>query len=251
MSGTERDGEVARGGERSDRRERANSQERRAAAAGVSPAAASATKTIEIYDTTLRDGAQLEGISLTVDDKLRIAEQLDFLGVHYIEAGWPGSNPKDDEAFRRIPHELKLQTSKVVAFGSTRRVKGKVDSDDTLPHLLEAKTEAVCIVGKSWDYHVTEALQTTLDEGAAMVADSVEFLRANGRQVLFDAEHFFDGYRRNPEFSLRVLEGAAQAGASRLVLCDTNGGTLPADVERIVSEVVAYFGGDVGVAVHL
>ncbi len=141
-------------------------------------------RSVEIYDTTLRDGAQLEGISLTVDDKLRIAEQLDWLGVHYIEAGWPGSNPKDDEAFRRIPHELKLQTSKVVAFGSTRRVKGKVDSDDTLRHLLEANTEAVCIVGKSWDYHVTEALQTTLDEGAAMVADSVEFLRANGRQVL-------------------------------------------------------------------
>ncbi|HEY4402836.1 MAG TPA: citramalate synthase, partial [Acidimicrobiia bacterium] len=166
---------------------------------------------VEIYDTTLRDGAQLEGISLTVDDKLRIAEQLDWLGVHYIEAGWPGSNPKDDEAFRRIPHELKLGTSKVVAFGSTRRVKGKVDSDDTLRHLLEANTEAVCIVGKSWDYHVSEALQTTLDEGAAMVADSVEFLRANGRQVLFDAEHFFDGYRSNPEFALRVLEGAAQA----------------------------------------
>ena len=206
---------------------------------------------VEIYDTTLRDGAQLEGISLTVDDKLRIAEQLDFLGVHYIEAGWPGSNPKDDEAFRRIPHELKLQTSKVVAFGSTRRVKGKVDSDDTLRHLLEANTEAVCIVGKSWDYHVTEALQTTLDEGAAMVADSVEFLRANGRQVLFDAEHFFDGYRSNPEFALRVLEGAAQAGASHLVLCDTNGGTLPHDVERVVREVVAYFGGDVAVAVHL
>ncbi len=206
---------------------------------------------VEIYDTTLRDGAQLEGISLTVDDKLRIAEQLDWLGVHYIEAGWPGSNPKDDEAFRRIPHELKLQTSKVVAFGSTRRVKGKVDSDDTLRQLLEANTEAVCIVGKSWDYHVTEALQTTLDEGAAMVADSVEFLRANGRQVLFDAEHFFDGYRSNPEFALRVLEGAAQAGASHLVLCDTNGGTLPHDVERVVREVVAYFGGDVAVAVHL
>ncbi|MFL6241866.1 MAG: citramalate synthase, partial [Acidimicrobiia bacterium] len=208
-------------------------------------------RSVEIYDTTLRDGAQLEGISLTVDDKLRIAEQLDWLGVHYIEAGWPGANPKDDEAFRRIPHELKLQTSKVVAFGSTRRVKGKVDSDDTLRQLLDANTEAVCIVGKSWDYHVTEALQTTLDEGAAMVADSVEFLRANGRQVLFDAEHFFDGYRSNPEFALRVLEGAAQAGASHLVLCDTNGGTLPHDVKRVVREVVAYFGGDVAVAVHL
>jgi 2-isopropylmalate synthase len=218
------------------------------------PANSSTTRgprSVEIYDTTLRDGAQLEGISLTVDDKLRIAEQLDWLGVHYIEAGWPGANPKDDELFRRIPAELKLETSKVVAFGSTRRVKGKVDSDDTLRQLLESGTESVCIVGKSWDYHVTEALQTTLDEGAAMVADSVEFLRANDRQVLFDAEHFFDGYRSNPEFALRVLEGAAQAGASHLVLCDTNGGTLPHDVERIVAEVVDYFGDDVAVAVHL
>ena len=206
---------------------------------------------VEIYDTTLRDGAQLEGISLTVDDKLRIAEQLDQLGVQYIEAGWPGANPKDNELFRRLPKELKVTTSRVVAFGSTRRVKGKVDSDDTLRHLVEAETDTVCIVGKSWDYHVTEALGTTLDEGVAMVADSVEFLRRSGRQVLFDAEHFFDGYRRNPEFGLRVLEGAAQAGATHLVLCDTNGGTMPHDVERIVREVVAYFGDDVVVAVHL
>jgi 2-isopropylmalate synthase len=206
---------------------------------------------VEVYDTTLRDGSQLEGISLTVDDKLRIAEQLDWLGVHYIEAGWPGANPKDDELFRRLPNELHLDTSRLVAFGSTRRVKGKVDSDDTLRHLVESGAGVVCIVGKSWDYHVTEALGTTLDEGVAMVADSIEFLRGAGLEVLFDAEHFFDGYLRNPEFSLRVLEGAAAQGASRLVLCDTNGGTLPSDVERIVREVVDYFGSDVGVAVHL
>jgi 2-isopropylmalate synthase len=206
---------------------------------------------VEIYDTTLRDGSQLEGISLTVDDKLRIAEQLDWLGVHYIEAGWPGANPKDDELFRRLPNELHLDASRLVAFGSTRRVKGKVDSDDTLRHLVESGARVVCIVGKSWDYHVTEALGTTLDDGVAMVADSIEFLRGAGLEVLFDAEHFFDGYLRNPEFSLRVLEGAAAQGASRLVLCDTNGGTLPSDVERIVREVVDYFGNDVGVAVHL
>ncbi len=206
---------------------------------------------VEIYDTTLRDGSQLEGISLTVDDKLRIAEQLDWLGVDYIEAGWPGSNPKDDEVFRRATTELQLTTSTLVAFGSTRRVKGKVDSDDTLRHLVEAGTSTVCIVGKAWDYHVTEALGTTLDEGVAMVADSVEFLRGNGLGVLFDAEHFFDGYRRNPEFSLRVLEGATERGASHLVLCDTNGGTLPEEVERTVSEVVAYFKGDVSIGVHL
>jgi 2-isopropylmalate synthase len=206
---------------------------------------------VEIYDTTLRDGSQLEGISLTVDDKLRIAEQLDWLGVDYIEAGWPGANPKDDEVFRRATSELRLTTSTLVAFGSTRRVKGKVDSDDTLRHLVEAGTSTVCIVGKAWDYHVTEALGTTLDEGVAMVADSVEFLRGNGIGVLFDAEHFFDGYKRNPEFSLRVLEGATERGASHLVLCDTNGGTLPDEVERIVGEVVAYFKGDVRIGVHL
>ena len=208
-------------------------------------------RSVEIYDTTLRDGAQLEGISLTVDDKLRIAEQLDWLGVHFIEAGYPGSNAKDDEMFRRAATELSLETSTLVAFGSTRRPKGKVDSDDTLRNLVEAGTSTVCIVGKSSDYHVTETLGTSLDEGVAMVADSVEFLRGNGLAVLFDAEHFFDGYRSNPEFSLRVLENAAESGATRLVLCDTNGGTLPDDVERIVREVVEYFGADVGVAVHL
>ena len=206
---------------------------------------------VEIYDTTLRDGSQLEGISLTVDDKLRIAEQLDWLGVDFVEAGWPGANPKDDEFFRRAPTELHLDTSTLVAFGSTRRVKGKVDSDDTLRNLLAAGTSTVCIVGKAWDYHVIEALGTTLDEGVAMVADSVAFLHADGREVFYDAEHFFDGYRRNPEFSMRVLEGAAQAGATRLVLCDTNGGSLPDQIEHVVREVVAYFGGDVGIAVHL
>jgi 2-isopropylmalate synthase len=206
---------------------------------------------VEVYDTTLRDGSQLEGISLTVDDKLRIAEQLDWLGVDFVEAGWPGANPKDDEFFRRAPSELALDRSVLVAFGSTRRVKGKVDSDDTLRNLLAAGTSTVCIVGKAWDYHVLEALNTTLDEGVAMVADSVAFLHADGRDVFYDAEHFFDGYRRNPEFSMRVLEGAVQAGASRLVLCDTNGGSLPADVERTVHDVVTYFGGDVGIAVHL
>ncbi|MBM3671949.1 MAG: citramalate synthase [Actinobacteria bacterium] len=206
---------------------------------------------VEIYDTTLRDGAQLEGISLTVDDKLRIAEQLDWLGVHFIEAGWPGSNPKDDELFQRAATELTLDTSTLVAFGSTRRPKGKVDSDDTLRHLIDANTSTVCIVGKCWDYHVTEALGTDLDEGVAMVGDSVEFLSANGREVFFDAEHFFDGYRRSPEFSLRVLETAVEKGATRLVLCDTNGGTLPSEVEETVRAVVSYFDGDVGVAVHL
>ncbi len=206
---------------------------------------------VEIYDTTLRDGSQLEGISFTVEDKLRIARQLDRLGVHYIEGGWPGANPKDDEFFRRAADELKLTTSVFTAFGSTRRPRGRIDEDQTLANLISAGTQAVCIVGKCWDYHVTEALRTDLDEGVAMVRESVEYLVAQGRQVLFDAEHLFDGYRNNPEFSLRVLEAAATAGAHRLVLCDTNGGTLPTEVRRTVSEIHDYFGGDVGIGVHL
>ncbi|HKA04953.1 MAG TPA: citramalate synthase, partial [Acidimicrobiales bacterium] len=138
---------------------------------------------VEIFDTTLRDGAQVEGVSLTVDDKLRIAEQLDHLGVDYIEGGWPGANPKDEEFFLRARHELRLDTSTLVAFGSTRRVKGKVDDDPTLRNLVEAGTSVVCIVGKSWDYHVTETLGTTLAEGEAMVGDSVEFLAGHGLRV--------------------------------------------------------------------
>ena len=153
---------------------------------------------VEIFDTTLRDGLQVEGVSASVDDKLRIAEQLDLLGVRYIEGGWPGANPKDIEFFARAHDELALSTSTLVAFGSTRRPKGKVDDDPTLRNLIEAGTEAVCIVAKSSEYHVTEALKTSLDEGEAMIADSVEFLTANGRRVLVDMEHFFDGYKRSP-----------------------------------------------------
>ncbi|MFQ5557706.1 MAG: citramalate synthase, partial [Acidimicrobiales bacterium] len=205
---------------------------------------------VDIYDTTLRDGSQLEGISLTVADKLRIAELLDHLGVAYIEGGWPGANPKDDELFRRAAGELVLGTSRFVAFGSTRRAKGRVDDDPTLRNLIGAGTDVVCIVGKCWDYHVTEALRTTLDEGVAMVADSVAHLVAEGKEVHFDAEHFFDGYRRNPEFSLRVVEAAAMAGATSVVLCDTNGGSLPPDIEAAVSDVVAHIDRAVGIHLH-
>jgi 2-isopropylmalate synthase len=205
---------------------------------------------VDIYDTTLRDGAQLEGISLTVVDKLRIAEQLDLLGVHYIEGGWPGANPKDVEFFERARTELQLNQSKLVAFGSTRRVNGDANDDPTLANLVASGTEVVCIVGKAWDYHVTEALRTTLDEGVAMVADSVRFLKGQGLTVFFDAEHFFDGYQANPAYSMQVLTGAAEAGADCLVLCDTNGGCLPFDVERIVSEVVAATDTPIGVHFH-
>ena len=205
---------------------------------------------VEIYDTTLRDGAQLEGISLTVDDKLRIAEQLDRLGVHYIEGGWPGANPKDEEFFTRARTELALEQSTLVAFGSTRRVGGDAAEDATLANLLAAETDVVCIVGKASAYHVTEALRTSLDEGVAMVADSVRFLKSRGRRVFFDAEHFFDGYRDDPEFSMRVLQGAAEAGADCLVLCDTNGGSLPDQVGATVRDVVSAVDCEVGVHLH-
>ena len=205
---------------------------------------------VEVFDTTLRDGLQVEGVSASVEDKLRIAEQLDYLGVHFIEGGWPGANPKDIEFFRRAMTELSFSTSMMVAFGSTRRPKGKVDDDATLRHLIEANTAAVCIVAKSWDYHVLNALQTTLDEGAAMIADSVEFLKGYGRQVLVDMEHFFDGYKNNPEFALRALEAAVVKGASHVVLCDTNGGSLPHEVDSIVRDVYRHVGSDVIIGIH-
>src|SRR6478736_9538349 len=207
-------------------------------------------KAVEIYDTTLRDGSQLEGVSASVEDKLRIAEQLDLLGVQFIEGGWPGANPKDIEFFARAATELQLTTSTMVAFGSTRRPKGKVDDDATLRNLLDAATPAVCIVAKSWDYHVLEALQTTLDEGEAMIADSVRFLTGAGRRVLVDMEHFFDGFKRNPEFALRALEASVVNGATHVVLCDTNGGSLPHEVERIVGEVHRHIGNDVVIGIH-
>ena len=205
---------------------------------------------VEVFDTTLRDGMQVEGVSATVDDKLRIAEQLDYLGVHFIEGGWPGANPKDIEFFARAATELQLTTSSMVAFGSTRRPKGKVDDDATLRNLLDANTATVCIVAKSWDYHVLNALQTTLDEGEAMIADSVAFLAGHGRQVMVDMEHFFDGFKRNPEFALRALEAAVVKGASHVVLCDTNGGSLPHEVASIVAEVHRHVGGDVIIGIH-
>jgi len=205
---------------------------------------------VDIYDTTLRDGSQQEGLSLTVEDKLRVAAQLDELGVAYIEGGWPGANPKDDEFFARAPAELKLSTATLVAFGSTRRPGGRAEGDDTLRHLLRAETSAVCIVAKAWDRHVTQALRTDLDEAVAMAADSVRFLRAAGRRVFLDAEHFFDGWKANREFSLRVLAAAEEAGAEALVLCDTNGGTLPHEVEEIVTDVRRRTSAQIGLHFH-
>lgn len=211
---------------------------------------AGAPTEIDVFDTTLRDGAQFEGISLTVDDKLRVAEQLDWLGVRWIEGGYPLANPKDAEFFQRAPKELSLATAELVAFGSTRRPAGKVDVDPTLTALVDAGVSTACIVGKSSAFHVTEALGTTLDEGVAMVAESVRFLRGQGLRVFFDAEHFFDGYREDPEFTLRVLEAAAEGGAATVVLCDTNGGSLPHEVQQATAEVVAHLGSDVQIGIH-
>jgi 2-isopropylmalate synthase len=193
---------------------------------------------VDIYDTTLRDGSQQEGLSLTVDDKLRVAQQLDHLGVHYIEGGWPGANPKDEEFFRRAAAgELQLTTATLVAFGSTRKVGGRAETDPVLTDLLEAGTPVVCLVAKSAAWHVTETLRTTLNEAVDMVADSIAYLRSQGRRVFLDAEHFFDGYRVNPRFSMDVLRAAESAGAEVLVLCDTNGGSLPFEVEAVVGNV--------------
>jgi len=207
-------------------------------------------ESVDIFDTTLRDGSQQEGLSLTVDDKLRVAEQLDHLGVTYIEGGWPGANPKDDEFFQRAPTELRLSTSTLVAFGSTRRAGVAAQDDEVLRKLVDAHTPVVCIVAKSWDRHVTDALRTSLDEAVAMVADSVDFLRRHDKRVFLDAEHFFDGYRHNPEFALLVLRAAEEAGAESLVLCDTNGGTLPFDVEAVVADVVGRVETQVGIHCH-
>jgi 2-isopropylmalate synthase len=194
-------------------------------------------KQIQIYDTTLRDGAQREGLTLAVEDKLKIARQLDKLGIPWIEGGWPGANPKDGEFFRRLQLEP-LKQAEVVAFCSTRRPGGLAAEDKMLAAILAAGTRWVTIFGKSWDLHVTEGLKTTLAENLEMIRDSIEYLVSQGRRVIYDAEHWFDGYKANPEYALATLQTAIDAGADWLVFCDTNGGTMPQDITRIVGEVI-------------
>ncbi len=191
---------------------------------------------ISLYDTTLRDGTQREGLSLSVEDKLKIARLLDELGVQYIEGGWPGSNPKDAEFFRRVAAEP-LGRAKIAAFGSTRRVGTRCDEDANLRALVDAATPTVTVVGKSSTLHVERVLETTRDENLAMIRESVAWLRGQDREVVYDAEHFFDGFARDPEYALATLEVAEAAGASWVVLCDTNGGSLPARVAEIVCRV--------------
>ncbi len=193
---------------------------------------------IHAYDSTLRDGAQAQGISYSVEDKLKIVEKLDALGVSYIEAGNPGSNPKDLEFFKRVG-ELKLVHSKIIAFGSTRKVGIRVEDDNNVKSLLTAHTPAIAIFGKSWDYQVTDILRTTLDENLAMIRDTIRFFKDQGKEVVFDAEHFFDGYKANADYALASLAAAAEAGADCLALCDTNGGTFPDTIREITASVVA------------
>ncbi|MCJ7832461.1 MAG: citramalate synthase [Actinobacteria bacterium] len=204
---------------------------------------------VELYDTTLRDGAQAPGLSYSVEDRLRILHKLDDLGVPYIEGGWPGANPRDTEFFQIASKEA-LKNATLTAFGMTRRAGEKAEDSAVLHDMLEAGTEVVCLVGKSWDLHVTEALRTDLDEGVAMVGDSIAFLVKEGRRVFFDAEHFFDGYKSDREFTMRVLRAAEEAGAERLVLCDTNGGTLPSELGVIVAEVGAETETRLGIHAH-
>jgi 2-isopropylmalate synthase len=205
---------------------------------------------VQVYDTTLRDGSQQEGISLTIDDKLRVAEQLDHLGVAFIEGGYPGANPKDAEFFQRASRELHLKSASLVAFGSTRRAGARVQDDQLVAELLRADTDAVCIVGKASELHVTETLRTSLDEAVAMVYDSVAYLSAEGRRVFFDAEHFFDGYFEASEFSRRVLDAAERGGAVGLVLCDTNGGMLPSQVAEVLGTIRQQTSAVLGVHFH-
>ncbi len=201
---------------------------------------------IYLFDTTLRDGAQTQGVDFTVADKVTIAHELDELGIDYIEGGWPGANPTDDSFFDNPPV---LTAAKLVAFGMTRRPGRSAENDPGLAPLLTSKAGAICLVGKSWDFHVDVALEIPRDENIAMIADSVALSRARKGEALYDAEHFFDGYKANPDYAMACIAAAYEAGARWIVLCDTNGGTLPHEVERIVGEVTAHVPGS-HLAIH-
>jgi len=203
-----------------------------------------------VYDTTLRDGGQGEGMALTVADKLAIAAHLDDLGVGFIEAGWPGAMPKDTEFYRRARTELKLKNATLSAFGATRKAGVKAADDPQVGALRDSEAPVVCLVAKSYDRHVIEALRTTLDENLAMIRDTVSYLVGEGRRVFLDAEHFFDGYRVNPAYALECVRAAVEAGADVVTLCDTNGGTLPARLQDVVHEVLQASGARLGIHCH-
>ena len=201
------------------------------------------------FDTTLRDGTQGEAVSFSVDDKLIITQKLDELGIDYVEGGWPGSNPKDKEFFARA-RELDLKHARLTAFGATRFAKNPVHEDRNVQALVDAGTPVVSIFGKTWDLHVKRALGITLEENLVLISETVKYLKDHGKEVVYDAEHFFDGYTANPEFALKTLEAAHRAGASVLCLCDTNGGTLTSRIEELVAEVRKRFDGVVGIHTH-
>jgi 2-isopropylmalate synthase len=203
---------------------------------------------IQLYDTTLRDGTQAEGISLSVDDKLKVTRLLDELGVHTIEGGWPGSNPKDAAYFERV-RSLNLKQAKIAAFGSTCRVGSQPADDANIRALLDAGTPVVTVVGKSWMLHVTEVLRATPEENLRIIRESVAYLIAQGKEVVYDAEHFFDGYKVDPTYTLSTLQAAVDGGATLLVLCDTNGGLMPWEIAAIVGEVKTHFP-DVALGIH-
>jgi len=206
---------------------------------------------LDLYDTTLRDGTQREGVTLSVEDKLKVARRMDELGVAYIEGGWPGANPKDTEFFARAADgELELDAATLVAFGMTRAARNRAEDDPLLQALLDARTDVICLVGKSWGYHVDEALGVPREDNLAMVRDSIEYLRTQGRRVFFDAEHFFDGYARDRAYALEVVRTAADAGAECVVVCDTNGGAMPWDVAEIVRGLVDELPAQVGLHFH-
>ncbi len=205
---------------------------------------------IQTFDTTLRDGTQGESVSFSADDKLIIAQKLDELGIDYIEGGWPGSNPKDKHFFERAKSELKLQHAKLTAFGSTRLARNPVAEDPNVKELIGAGTPVISIFGKSWDFHTKYALGITEEENLDIISSTVRYLKEHGREVVYDAEHFFDGYASNPDFTLRTLEAAKNAGADVLVLCDTNGGTLPSRIAELAAHIVKRFGGVIGIHAH-
>jgi 2-isopropylmalate synthase len=188
---------------------------------------------ILVYDTTLRDGTQGEQTSFSAEEKLRIAQRFDEMHFHYIEGGWPGSNPKDMRFFE-MAKDVEFQNSRLTAFGSTRRAHTKPAACPNLKALIKANTPAYALVGKSWDLHVTEILKTDLEENLAMIADSIEYLKSLGKEVLFDAEHFFDGYKNNPRYTTKVVKAALDAGADMICLCGTNGGTMPYEIADIL-----------------
>ena len=204
---------------------------------------------IEIFDSTLRDGAQGEDISFSLEDKIKVVIALDKLGVSYIEAGNPGSNPKDMEFFKRIK-DIDLKNSKLTAFGSTRKPNMKVEEDANIKSILKAGTEVVSVFGKAWSFQVTDILKTSLEENLNMIKDSIKYIKSFKKELIFDAEHFFDGYKENKEYALRALETAKEAGADVLVLCDTNGGTLSSEINEIVKDVVEKIGGRIGIHCH-